>query len=386
MLISSPTLLCYFLLGGSAFAISSLFCQQITRRRERRKLILRHDCQPPIKLSQRDPFFGLDTIWDSYCALKSKTYLDQVRHRYQQYGNTFSSHFWSSQVINTIEPDNIRTVLTTKFKDYGIGSRRKDAFAPLLGNSIVLSDGAQWEHSRAMLRPSFTRSQVGDLPMFEIHVHRLIQAIPKDGSTLDLAQLFYRLTADVISDFMFGKSIQSLVEPESLGTQFVKALHHAQAGGEKRWFFGGLAKIMPQETFYQSVKEVHGYINIHVDRALRYRECLHEEKEHGFAKNTENSGRYIFLRELSRITDDRQILRDELLSVFVAGRDTTAALLINLFFVLARRPDIWQRLRREVDTLMGEAPTIKELKNLAYVRYCIKECKRSYSSSFIITS
>ncbi len=55
-------------------------------------------------------------------------------------------------------------------------------------------EGAAWQHSRALIRPAFTRTQVADLESFESHVQKLMAKVPKDGSTVDLAPLFFRLT------------------------------------------------------------------------------------------------------------------------------------------------------------------------------------------------
>lgn len=69
---------------------------------------------------------------------------------------------------------------------------------PLLGESIFTTDGVAWQHSREMLRPCFSRSQlVDDLEMFERHVQHLIQAIPRDRSSADLQELFFRFTLDL---------------------------------------------------------------------------------------------------------------------------------------------------------------------------------------------
>lgn len=118
-----------------------------------------------------------------------------------------------------MEPENIKTLLATKFNDYSIGYRRKKSFIPVLGAGIFSTDGAAWEHSRAMLRPNFSRSQVGDLETFETHVQHLINALPRDGSTVDMQPLFFRLTVDSATEFLFGESTNCLapgLETQSL--------------------------------------------------------------------------------------------------------------------------------------------------------------------------
>jgi cytochrome P450 len=108
-------------------------------------------------------------------------------------------------VVSTAEPENIKTMLALKFTDYTAARQRK-VLLPILGLGIFTADGAAWEHSRAMLRPNFVTSQLRDLNMFEVHVAELIRAIPADGSTLDLQDLFFDLTLDSATEFLFGES------------------------------------------------------------------------------------------------------------------------------------------------------------------------------------
>jgi cytochrome P450 len=103
-------------------------------------------------------------------------------------------------------------------------------------------------------------------------------------------------------------------------------------------------------------------------------------KQKSFNEAAQDDKRYFFLRELAKLTDDRKTLRDELLGIFFAGRDTTSALLSNLFFVLARSPKIWQRLRDEVDQLGGARPTLDDLKTLKYLGFCLNEGQNSCTS------
>lgn len=113
-------------------------------------------------------------------------------------------------VIETDEPEIIKTILSTKFDDFELSDRRIKAIAPSLGHGIFASNGAQWERSRALIRPSFTRTQVADLDTFETHVQHLIGAIPRDGSTVDLQALFFSLTMDSSTEFLFGTSTNCL--------------------------------------------------------------------------------------------------------------------------------------------------------------------------------
>lgn len=96
---------------------------------------------------------------------------------------------------------------------------------PVFGHGIFNQDGKGWERSRALVRPNFTRQQVADLDMFEEHVGHLIDSIPRDGSAVDLQDLFFALTIDSATEFLFGKSTNTLAPglDTKSGSEFVKA-------------------------------------------------------------------------------------------------------------------------------------------------------------------
>jgi hypothetical protein len=89
----------------------------------------------------------------------------------------------------------------------------------------------------------------------------------------------------------------------------------------------------------------------------------------------EEKGKYIFANELALATDDPMQIRAELLNILLAGRDTTAGLLSNTFHVLARRPDVWAKLKSEVDQLEGKRPDYETLRNMKYLKFVLNECK-----------
>ncbi|KAL8755506.1 MAG: hypothetical protein Q9199_003586 [Rusavskia elegans] len=362
-------LLCGLILGASYYIVF------LSRNYQARKSLIRqHGCKPPSKYPVWDPFFGIDVIYDAVRAAKRNTFLTEKISHYNTYGNTHSSRLTSYPVISTIEPENIKTVLSTNFKDFVIGSPRRRAFGPVIANSVLVADGVEWEHARAFLRPSFARSQVGDLTTLEAHVKNLIDAIPTDGSTVDLAELLLRFTADVTTDFIFGESILSLPHPVSFGRDLTDACRIGQLGAERRFRLGIFANLVPQSEFYRAVGKVHTYMEAHVDKAIRRRRSEAQDVK----SEKMDNGRYIFLNELVKMSDDRLVLRDQLLGIFLAGRDTTAALLTNLFFVLARNPKVWDRLHKEIKSLNGENPTLEELKGLKYLSFCLKETLRLY--------
>jgi cytochrome P450 len=139
---------------------------------------------------------------------------------------------------------------------------------------------------------------------------------------------------------------------------------------------GVLSKLRYNPHAVKAQKTAFVYIDRFVDEALTLR------RSQKFSESKQNS-QYIFLNELAKETEDREVLRDQILSVLLAGRDTTASLLSNLFWELARHPEIYEKLREEVKGLQGRVPTFEELKQMQYLKYCLNECEFSIISPMV---
>ena len=194
----------------SWFFFNGLFCTslvyliyyvywELTVGAARRRLIKQHVCKPIKRLPTRDRLLGLDHLWAYMKRIKEHKILQGTQEHFTALGtNTLQFVLLGQTKIATIEPENVKSVLASEFRSYSLGDGRKKLLVPLLGEGIFTTDGAAWQHSREMLRPCFVRSKlVDDLEMFERHVEYLIQAIPRDGSCVDLQELFFQFTLDL---------------------------------------------------------------------------------------------------------------------------------------------------------------------------------------------
>ncbi|KAK0347076.1 hypothetical protein LTR91_012940 [Friedmanniomyces endolithicus] len=329
----------------------------------------------PWHFELRDRIMGLDDFLENIKALKEHRYLARGQARFENQGvRTMHTISLGRHVISTIEPENLKTIQAVDFKKWTLGSRRISAFRPFLGLGIFTTAGADWHRSREMLRPNFARSQVGDLATFETHVNHLIAAVPKDGSEVDLSELFFRLTMDSATEFLLGESTESLTKDSEDG--FADAFTRSQAYVVNMARWGGWAKLFPaNKQWMQDKKFVHDFVDYYVRKALARRNELLQEQS-----NAEKSAaaRYVFIDELVRQTTDPIRIRSELLNVLLAGRDTTASLLTNAWFMLSKRDDVWNRLQAEVSTLHGEQPSFDQLKDMKYLKAFLNETQRLY--------
>lgn len=109
-----------------------------------------HGCKPIYQIPQSERILGYTYFKKQVKAVKDGRMLESKVERYDEHGMTWSSISMGRVVINTIDPENVKAVLATNFKDFGHGPRL-DHFGPLLGAGVFTTDGAHWEHSRVCM-------------------------------------------------------------------------------------------------------------------------------------------------------------------------------------------------------------------------------------------
>jgi cytochrome P450 len=355
--------------------IIHLLYTNITTYTARRKLIKEHGCEPVHKYSHKGfwgKLLGTDVIMAMIASANEGRMheTNRLRNWSNPKINTLQVRSLRKDLVLTIEPENVKTILATKFGDYSLGDVRIRTFLPLFGHGIFDTDGAAWERSRGLIRPNFVRQQVADLDMFESHVSQLINSVPANGGTVDLQDLFFALTIDSATEFLFGRSTNTLAGGTSAeaqrGKDFVEAFVYGTESISYEFRTAGLSRWIPDAKWRKSVKIIHSFADDIIANALN------EHRRIDFSKDK----KYTFLHELISRTQDPYTLRSELLNVLLAGRDTTAGLLSNTWHVLSKRPDIWAKLKAEVDELGSERPSYSAIKEMKYLRYVLNESLR----------
>ncbi|OTB14355.1 hypothetical protein K445DRAFT_62887 [Daldinia sp. EC12] len=299
---------------------------------------------------------------------------------------TGESNLLGFRVVLTADPENIKAILATQFPEFGKGEQFHKEWSEFLGDSIFTTDGHQWHVSRQLLRPQFSRERISDLHCFESHLETFFKAVANggvlngeeqkvdieagNGKPFDICDLFYRYTLDVATDFLLGLDIQSLTKPDE---PFAEAFKHVQSVQNVIARAGTLQPLVPKKTFRQGLKVINELCNIYIDRALQ----LSPEE---LASKTKADQGYTFLHELASFTRDRKALRDQVVAVLLAGRDTTAATLSFAFYELGRHPEVVRKMRQEIINQVGleRTPTYTDLKNMKYLQNVINETLRLY--------
>ncbi|CAI5757380.1 unnamed protein product [Candida verbasci] len=352
---------------------------------KREIFIWKHGCEETVFFKQG----GVTGLYLAYQLQYQKRIghmVDYATELFYELGgkSTFYARLFGVRVVASCDPENIKAVLATQFNDFSLGTRHAH-FAPLLGDGIFTLDGEGWKHSRQMLRPQFAREQVSHVQTIEPHLQVFAKHIKKfQGQKFDIQELFFRLTVDTATEFLFGESVHSLYD-ESIGLEcppdvkdFAAAFNETQKDLAVRTYLQVAYFLYNPSSFKQNTKIVHGFAKKFVNKALQLTPQELEEK---------SKTSYTFLYELAKHSKDPKILQDQLLNIMVAGRDTTAGLLSFTFFELSRNPDVWEKLKQEIYTNFGSgenadipAITFESMKKCEYLKWVLNEVLRLYPS------
>lgn len=270
----------------------------------------------------------------------------------------------------TIDPENVKALLAAQFNDYGKSEIFHNDWKDFLGDSIFTTDGELWHTSRQLIRPQFIKDRVSDLAIFEKHTQVLIGLIPKDGQEVDISDLFFRYTLDAATDFLLGNSSGSLENPQA---QFAEAFAEAQRVQNIIARAGPLVPFIPKSSFRRALRGINEFVEPFIERALRLSQQELDEK-------TKSDEGYTFLHALASFTRERKVIRDQIVAILLAGRDTTAATLSWTFHELSKHPEVVTRLRREILEHLGphRPPTYGDLKNMRFLQHVMNETLRLY--------
>lgn len=220
------------------------------------------------------------------------------------------------------------TALLIKFSaDYGFGARPK-IFKPLLGNGIFTQEGPAWKHSRELLRKQFIRVQYQNLDHFREHVDNLVDRLPPSG-VVDLQPLFFDMTLDTATALLFGRSVYSLragIDQHEKNKLFAESFNIAQEGLAKRFRIAPWHFLYNPPVFQKACADVHRFVEGYIKELDLENVESHDKKRYGFIK------------QISEESSSMEELRDQLLNVLLAGRDTTACCLSWTLYV--SQPDI----------------------------------------------
>ncbi|KAK1982344.1 cytochrome P-450 [Colletotrichum cereale] len=357
--------------------------RRISRARRARKL----SCGPP-PLEPSSLPLGIDIVLSSLRADREQRTPDHVAARFAALGAyTFRVSLLCTANLVTADPRNIRALLATQFSDFGMGLARSTNLKTVLGRSIFAADGAAWRAAREMMRPLFSRDNFSRLGLLEAHVQTLFLCIEKDSNTTSdgrrwsgaasLASLFPSLTLDSATELFLGRSTSTLearlrCDTSHPGAAFDHAFERMLTILGTRMRLRSLYWLHGTKELQACVATLHAFVDDAVAASDRARARGDSLAQYDFLD---------VLRERCGGDDDGEV-RDQVLGLLAAGRDTTASLMGWAWYCLVRSPRVFAKLRAEVLSAFGSdaaAVSFASLKQCVYLQHVLSETLRLHS-------
>ncbi|KAG9007742.1 hypothetical protein FRB94_013977 [Tulasnella sp. JGI-2019a] len=297
--------------------------------------------------------------------------------------------------IITRDHDVMKFVLSTGFPFFEKGETGALRSGSFFGKGIFTADGDQAKMHRALARPYFARERISEYESFAKYTNKLIVVLGRaisSGEPIDVQDMFARFTMDTAGEFLFGtsdlntldlpfpKASEAVLGPKGIATDtvyggFVQAFEQGQINTHKRVgqpipFWAAREFIVDSQT--ETAKVIQEFLEPLARKAL--------ERKAQVLASGEKMDEESFLDHLALSTDDVTLVKDQLLNMMLAARDTTAGLLSFTCYLLAMYPDVMSRLRTEVLTAFGPTglPTYDSLKTLKYLRAVLNESLRIF--------
>jgi len=294
-----------------------------------------------------------------------------------RYGDIASFRLGGNTVFMLNRPEFFHHVLVENYRNYHKSDFYK-AVRPIFGNGLVTSEDATWKRQRQLAQPAFHRQQIaaiaaGMMDEIDLMLDGWAQAA-RDGSPIDVAAQTMELALGNIARAMFGTDVRD--EFKNINESIAIILRR----GEKEiWSPFPLPFWVPTLRNLRARQAVR-----RLDRIV-YRVIDEHRQGEGKAKNLLT----MLLSARYEDSDDGMTdteLRDQVLTILVAGHETVGTAAANIFYLVSKHPHVERRLVREIEEVLGDRrPCLEDLRRLEYTSMVVQEALRLYPSAWTIS-
>lgn len=282
------------------------------------------------------------------------------------YGDIFHYRFLHRHVYFLNHPDLIKEVLVTRASQFRKGDAVR-ANRRIFGNGLLSNEGTSWRTQRRLIQPAFHRTRIdGYAATMVSYTERMISTW-RSGETRDIHEDMMRLTLEIVSKALFSVDIMSQEDRIAVA---LNTLMRLGTGG--RLLLPEMFRRIPTAK-NQEYRRAGSELDDIVHSIIRHRQS------EPLADADDLLSSLLEARYDDGSAMSTQQLRDEVMTLLLAGHETTAVSLSWVWMLLAQHPDVERQLTRELeDVLAGRAPTIEDLPKLGVAERIVKEAMRLY--------
>lgn len=296
-----------------------------------------------------------------------------VGERFARHGDLYYVPQRGGGLYVVRHPEHLREVLVTHAAKYRKTHSAMRRLATFLGDGLLTSDGEVWTRQRRMVQPAFARPHLAGFARIMVEEADVTLATWRDGQVRDLGREIMALTLRSVSRCLFGRDVSG--EADAVA----RAMLTFQAEFSEVDLLPAWVPTRQRVRFRGALATIDRIVFGMID-AQR-------------ASKDAPSGSPNLLQLLASVIDTegdgtrmtREAVRDQLVTLFLAGHDTTSYALLWTITLLARHPDVTARLVAELDEVLGgRPPGLEDLPRLAVTEQVIKEAMRLYPPAYAV--
>lgn len=273
------------------------------------------------------------------------------------------------------KPEYVKYVLQDNNKNYEKSFGYK-IMKLLLGNGLLTSEGDFWRRQRRLAQPAFHRNRLSNfVNIMTDATQHLIDQWDKneDGQEINLSNAMMGITIEIVSKAMFSTDVAGIIETVNKEFSIAnEALIKRIVSPIKIPLWMPLPSIQQEKKSYQSIRNM-------VKNIIEKRRIQNHDYDDLLAMLMEAKD-----EESGEMMSDKQIL-DEVVTIFLAGHETTAVALTWLFHCLDENPEVLLKLKAEAENVLnGRIPVLEDLSKLEYTMMVIEETLRLFPPAWII--
>jgi cytochrome P450 len=292
--------------------------------------------------------------------------------RCRTYGDVVRMRFLYLTVYFIYHPDDIEDVLSTNSRNF-IKSRslRSPFFRRLVGRGLLTSEGDFWRKQRRLSQPAFHRQRIASYGDVMVNYTQRMIDKWRVGEEHDIHRDMMRLTLEIVVKTLFNADVSG--DADRVGQVLSEMVKPFASQATLKWILDNRLPTPDHRRFYRDAEEIDSIV---------YR-IISERRASG-----SDEGDLLSMLLQAHDEDDGtqmsdQQLRDEVMTLFLAGHETTALTLSWAWLLLAQNPDAERKFHRELDeVLAGRLPTVADLSQLKYTEMIAKESMRLYPPAF----
>jgi cytochrome P450 len=292
----------------------------------------------------------------------------------ERYGDVVFINGGPRRLYQLNNPDDIQYVLVKAPHKFHKSPNLKAVTGPILGQGLLTSDGEFHRQQRKLIQPAFHHQRISRYADVMVDYTARMLTDWQDGAAFDVHDEMMRLTMAIVAKTLFDADVSH--DADSIGEAIGFAIADASA---RMTQLAQLPLWVP--TRGNQMRRRNRDI---IERTIR--SMIEERRASGEDRGDLLSMLLLAQDEVSGAGMSNQQVRDEAMTLFIAGHETTANALTWALYLLSQHPEVEARLQAELDSVLGERlPTMSDLRALSYTDQVIKEAMRLYPPAWLVT-